>query len=133
MFFFSFSNLRILDTLTCLRILKINYSTVLGGCIPNTYLARFFSCCLSCLNVRHEFHSSRVIIIKLCGGCLHSCNSNLSYCKLAPIPLSLEIGGFNVIPAHDLSVSATVLYQLGYNDPYTPLAEQNSANREAIT
>ena len=74
-----------------------------------------------------------MIIIKLCEGCLHSCNSNLSYCKLALIPRSPEIGGFNVIPTHDLSNSAAVFYQLSYNDPYTPLAEQNSVNTEATT
>ena len=32
-----------------------------------------------------------------------------------------------------LSISAAVLYQMSYNDPYTPLAEESSANTEAIT
>lgn len=49
------------------------------------------------------------------------------------MPYSPETGGFNVIPTHDLSVSAAVLYQLGYNNPYPPLAEQSSANTEATT
>ena len=38
-----------------------------------------------------------------------------------------------MIPTHDLSNSAAVRYQLSYNDPYTPLAEQSSANTEATT
>ena len=38
-----------------------------------------------------------------------------------------------MIPTHDLSNSAAVRYQLSYNDPYNPLAEQNSANTEATT
>ena len=78
-----------------------------------------------------------MIIIKLCGGCLHRCNSNLIYCKLAPTilpPAPLQKNeGVNVIPTHDLSISAAVLYQLSYKDPYIPLAEQSSTNAEAIS
>ena len=42
-------------------------------------------------------------------------NCNLSNCKLT----RKKFRDLNVIPTHGLYVSAAVLYQLSYEDPYT--------------